>query len=256
MTSPKILIWDIETGYNIVNIFDLLIQGKYIPYTQISQERYIICASFKELGKDKITSLSIADYPEFVDDPSNDRRLVRDMLEVLKGADAIVAHNGDRFDSKRLNTRAVYWGFDPLPNIITIDTLKIAKNHFNFNSNRLDYLGKFLRVGEKIKVDMLPLWTGALEGSKAAIREIVKYNRQDVILLEKVYQKLAPYAPARLNRALFSEDMVCPLCGSENHQKRGFTYSRTGKYQRFQCSDCKHWFQGTTTLIRTGVKSK
>jgi DNA polymerase elongation subunit (family B) len=254
--KPKIIIWDIETGYNVVNIFDLLISSKYIPYSQIAQERYIICASFKELGKDKITTLSISNYPEFSEDPSNDKGLVKDILDYLKDADAIIAHNGDRFDSKRLNTRAVYWGFDPLPNIITIDTLKIAKNHFNFNSNRLDYLGKFLKVGEKIKVDMLPLWTGALNGSKASIREIVKYNRQDVNLLEKVYQKLAPYAPAKLNRALFTDGLCCPLCGSEAAIKDGTRLSRTGLYQRYRCKDCGHPYQGTKTIKQVSLASK
>lgn len=245
--SPKIYLWDIETGYNIVNLFSLFQPGKHIHYSAIEQERYIICGSVKELGKPGVHSYSVD--PNI---PTNDYSVVKWLLQALGDADAIIAHNGDKFDYKYLNTRALYHGLDPLPPVIQIDTLKMARSKFYFNSNRLDYLGQFLGVGEKIHVDQ-KLWAEALVGNSKAISDIVKYNKQDVKLLEQVYLKLAPYCETKLNRALFNDE-VCPLCGSENYENRGYSTNRTGVYQRYQCQDCGKWFQGTKSIHRAEVK--
>lgn len=245
--SPKILLWDLETGFNVMNLFSLFQPGKHIHYSAISQERYIICGSIKELGVNRVESVQVD--PE---DPTNDLLVVEWLLSKISDADAIIAHNGDKFDLKFLNTRALYHRFDPLPPIITIDTLKLAKSKFNFNSNRLDYLGHFLGVGEKIKTDT-SLWTKALQGDAKAINDMVKYNRQDVRLLEAVYLKLAPFCDSKLNRALFDED-VCPLCGSSNYEKRGYTTKETLIYQRYKCIDCGKWFQGVKSIHRAEVK--
>src|SRR5690554_6667888 len=145
MRKPKIYLWDLETGYNIVNVFSLAVNSKYIPYSALQQERYIICGTVEELGYDNIWTYSVDPKR-----PIEDQKVVKGLLSKLSEADAIIAHNGDNFDLKFFNTRAVYHGFDLLPNIISIDTLKIARKHFNFNSNRLDYLAKFLGVGKKV----------------------------------------------------------------------------------------------------------
>lgn len=252
--KPKILLYDIETGYNVVNVFSLITAGKYIPYYSIQQERYIICATVKELGKTGFKSWSVLQKN---DDPRDDKWVVEELWKELSTADAIIAHNGDNFDLKFLNTRAVYHGLGPLPNLISIDTLKIARKNFNFNSNRLDYLAKFLGVGEKIETTE-SLWVDAQAGKKSAVRKMVKYNQRDVEILEKVYLKLAPYETAQLNQASMSEsdDPICPLCGSENLHSRGNRFTRTGVYQRFHCQDCGHWSQGTRTIRNSTIKSK
>jgi len=250
--KPKILLLDLETGFNILKLFSLYQPGKTIPYSAIQQERYIICGSIKEFGKDTVWS-----YHVKPSDPTNDKSVVAMLIKALEDADAVIAHNGDEFDLKYINTRAVYHGLSPLPNIKQIDTLKLARKKFNFNSNRLDYLGQFLKVGKKINAPQ-SLWSDALTGSAEAIDKLLKYNVQDVRLLEEVYKKIAPFCEASLNHALFAEEgeIVCPLCGSESYQKRGFVPSKTGLYQRYQCKECNHWFQGTTTILKTGVKSK
>jgi hypothetical protein len=43
-----------------------------------------------------------------------------------------------------------YMVVDVMPSPKTIDTLKWARKYFNFNSNKLDYIAKYLGVGQKM----------------------------------------------------------------------------------------------------------
>lgn len=253
----NILLWDLETGYNLAVLWGLIQENKYLHYSAIQQERYVICGTIKNLGEDNAKLYRIDDYPEFKKDPTNDRRLVRDIAKHLTKADAIIAHNGDKFDLPYLNSRLIRWGFDPVPPVIQIDTKKMAASVFRFNSNRLDYLAQYLGVGSKAKVSQSD-WVEALKGNRDAITRIADYNVVDVEVLEKVYLRLAPYCVSKLNQGLLTDDgdIVCPLCGSDHVQRRGSRYTRTGEYERYQCQECRHWFQGTRTVRRTGVKSK
>ncbi len=201
----------------------------------------MICAAWKWLNKPRVYSASVLDNPEyFAADPTDDYEVIAKLHEVLSEADAIIAHNGDKFDLKKFNARALYHGFDPISPLVQIDTLKIAKAHFKFTWNALDYLAKYLGVGKKIKTDV-DLWLDCLAGKRSAIKKMVKYNKYDVVILEAVYNILAPYAPSKLNLNLFTDKRVCPHCGTDDMQKRGFRYTRTNKWQRLQCNECYSW---------------
>jgi len=151
-----------------------------------------------------------------------------------------VAHNGDRFDVPWIMGRLVLTNLPPPPPVLTIDTKKIAKSRFMFNSNRLDYLGKYLGVGRKIKTDY-DLWLDAMHGSRKAIEKMVRYNREDVALLERVYIKLRPFVPAKLNMNHWMDGDACPTCGSEDLQSRGIGANAASTYRRLQCMTCGAW---------------
>lgn len=241
MAKPRIIVFDLETSLNILTAFQLLNKNAPLPYKGILQERYIICGSYKILGASKVSSISVLDDPKrFKKSVYDDFHVVKELHKVLSEADAVIAHYGDAFDMKFLNSRVIFHGLKPLPNIIQIDTWKIAKNKFLFNSNRLDYLGQFLKVGEKIHTES-GLWLRCLNGDKSAIKQMVKYNRGDITLLEKVYNKLSPFISSKINYRLFNEVAKCAGCGSENIQYRGYTYTKLGKYKRYQCIDCGQW---------------
>lgn len=242
MRNPKILVWDIETSHTLAAIFSLFKDNT--RHSDIIQEWYIICAAWKWLGDKDTQSVSVLDDPKrFAKNPNDDYHVVKVLHDILSQADAIVHHYGDNFDIKKLNTRLIHYGFDPLPPIVQIDTYKICKSKFKFMSNRLDYVGHYLGVGGKM--DTTPgLWLECLRGVKRAVRDMVAYNKQDVELLEKVYVKLAPFAPTKLNMNHFygdDEDPVCRLCASSHLQKRGFRYSTVSKFQRYQCQECGAW---------------
>jgi hypothetical protein len=132
-----------------------------------------------------------------------------------------------------------------LPPVATIDTKKVAKAKFYFNSNSLDYLGKYLGLGGKISTPK-GLWLKILRGGPEAIKAIqtmVVYNKRDVTLLKDVFLKLRPYIPNYVNRELFG-NQGCPRCGSKKVQSRGTYYAQTRTYRRWQCiGGCKGWFK-------------
>jgi DNA polymerase III epsilon subunit-like protein len=235
--KPRIIAYDIETAHNIVASFSLWNKYGPIPFENIIQEGYIICASWMVLGEGGIQSVSVLDNLERP--ITDDYEVVAKLHEVLSNADAIVAHYGDEFDIKKINARLIYHGFTPLPSIIQIDTKKIAKKKFLLNSYKLDYIAQYLGVGKKMDTPK-GLWLRCLRGDEDSIQQMVRYNRQDVVILVKVYKKLAPFVPPSMSYRAYTDRDVCGNCGSKV-QYRGYAYTKTNKYKRFQCTKCGNW---------------
>ena len=103
--------------------------------------------------------------------------VIKTLHDVLSEADIIIAHNGDKFDSKKFNTRAIAYGLPPIEPKKSVDTLKIARRRFAFTSNKLSYLAKFLGVESK---DESPDWDKVLAGDEQELRYMRQYNRKEV----------------------------------------------------------------------------
>lgn len=205
-------------------------------------ERYIICAGWKWEGEDKVHTVStLDDQKRYKKDPHDDQHVVEKLHSVLSKADVIIHHNGDSFDKRYVDTRILKLDLPALPPVTSIDTYKVAKQKFLFNSNKLDYLGQFLGLGKKVKTTP-GLWMRVMQGDKDAVLEMVEYNKQDVLLLEKVFLKLRPYCASHVNRELYGS-IGCPRCGSNEVQSRGLHRAITKTYQRFCCQDCGGWFR-------------
>jgi hypothetical protein len=241
MSKPRIILWDIETTQNLVAVFQLK-NNDWINPDNIIRERYIVSACWKVLGESKVHSVSVLDDPKlYAKDPHNDLHVVKTLHKVLSEADVIIAHNGDAYDIKFTEARMLIQGLSPLPPLTKIDTLKAARDRFMFNANNLNYLGKVLGCGEKVHTEP-GLWLRVLNGDKNAIKAMVAYNKQDVVLLEKVFLKLQPYIANHINRQLYGE-VGCPRCASHKVQSRGVHRAISNVYQRYQCQDCGGWFR-------------
>ncbi len=252
--SPRILLYDIETSLQPVAVFQLRNQD-WINPDNILAERHLVSIAWKWLGDKKIHTVSLLDDPErFENDPHDDKFVVERFHEILMEADAVVTHNGESFDFKYLKTRMLFHGLPVLPPIASIDTYKVAKSQFNFNSNRLNYIGQFLKLGKKIETSH-GLWLRVLAGDAKAIKEMTTYNKQDVNLLEKVFLKLRPYIPNHINRELFG-GTGCPRCGSTKTQSRGVQHAITRTYQRFCCNGCGGWFRLLKTEKGSATKHR
>ena len=110
-------------------------------------------------------------------------------------------------------------------------------------SNRLAFIAKTLGLGEKLDTGGHLLWTKCLRGDRLAWELMEEYNRQDVILTEQVYEKLAPWSKSHPNFGLYCDDDKprCTVCGSTNLRRKGFAYTTVGQYQRYRCNVCgKH----------------
>lgn len=246
-SKPVVVCWDLETTHNIVAAFDLFSRNP-IPSVNILEEKYIISAAWTEVGSGKIHSVSVLDDPE-----GTDRTIVETLLKLFESVDAMVAHYGDKFDMRFFMSRVIFWGFDPPPPVIQIDTYKIARSKFKFNSNRLDYLGKFLGIGGKAKTEP-GLWLRCLKGERKAIKEMIAYNVQDIDLLEKVYERLSVFVSSKINFNLNSNMVCCSHCGSNKLQYRGTRKTTTRMYSRYQCQSCGHWGSGIVPLKKVDTK--
>lgn len=240
-TAPRVLLYDIETSLQPVAVFGLQ-DNDYINHENILAERHLVSMCWKWLDEDKVHSISLLDDPaRFKNNPHDDYLVTEVAHNVLGQADVIVAHYGDQFDKKYIDTRILYHGLPALPPITSVDTKKIASLKFRFNSNKLDYIARYLGVGQKITTEP-GLWLKVLQGDKKAIQDMVTYNKQDVLILEGVFKKLIPYIPNHINRELFG-GTGCPRCGSTKIQSRGVHRALTNTYQRYQCTSCSGWFR-------------
>ena len=141
-TQRRRLFFDLESSPNIGLFWDAGYK-KNIDYSNIIKERAIICICWK-WEDDK--EIQFAHW----DKNQNDKSLLEKFIKIANEADELIGHNGDRFDLPWIRTRCLYHRIPVFPNYTTLDTLKNARSKFNFNSNKLDYIAKFLGVGEKI----------------------------------------------------------------------------------------------------------
>ena len=169
-----------------------------------------------------------------------------DFVKIMNEADECVAHNGDRFDIKKIRTRCVYHRIPMFPKYRTLDTLKKAKSGFNFNSNRLDYIAKFLGVGAKLEHDGFDMWVECVKGNKEALDKMVKYCDMDIIVLEDVFFTLQNYITNNTNVAVNNGKLkaCCPNCGSEDISlfKNNFTAKGTIK-RLMECNTCDYNYE-------------
>ena len=79
-----------------------------------------------------------------------------------------------------------------------------------------------------------------MAGDKKAWVKMKKYNAQDVVLLEKVYLCLRPWAKSHPNMSMYQEGVACPKCGSSKGFHRGGVYTNaTTQYSVWRCKACR-----------------
>ena len=236
MTTKKIQLWDIEATNLNANF------------------GYILSIAVKDLDEKKVRVYSIADYPRYKKDPTNDKDLVRDAAADLGSAGVWVTWYGARFDVPFVNTRLIGHGLPPMPPVPHIDGWRIAKYKLKMNSNRLASVSGFLNVEEKTPLNG-PIWIKASAGDKKSLDYIVEHNIQDVIVLEQVYHRIRPLITSGPNVSLLQNMEsakgvnACPICASLRLQKRGLTSTATTRKQRYQCQDCGGWSIGKATKV-------
>lgn len=210
----------------------------------VKNPTYMLSFSYKMLGDNKVHCYCLPDFPGYKKNKQDDSKLLEQLWRMMDESDIIVAHNGDKFDIKKTNARFIINGMGPPSPCKSIDTLKIARASFGFDSNKLNDLAKYLNIGGKIPHTGMHLWLGCMNGDPASWKVMRKYNKHDVELLEQVYLKLRPWAKNHPNLNSYSHSIACPTCQSLNTQRRGLDKTLKRTYQRIHCQDCGAWFRG------------
>lgn len=237
-SGPKILVFDIETSPIISYTWGIWDQN--IGLNQIKDDWTILSWGAKWYNP-KDSTILYQDNRK-AKNVRNDKNLLKGIWKLLDKADIVITQNGKQFDQKKLNARFVLHGMQPPSSYKHIDTLQLAKKHFGFTSNKLEYMAdKLCTKYKKLKHDKFPgfeLWRECLSGNLKAWKEMEKYNKHDVLSLEELYSKLQPWDMAINFNVYYSDTASRCNCGSKSFRRNGYFYSAVGKYQRFRCSEC------------------
>lgn len=244
--TPRILTLDIETAPLKVYAWGLWDQQTGV--NQIDTEWSILAVCAKWLDQKKPM------YADCRGEPLNDIKLLEWTHTLLDEADIVVTQNGLGFDVKKLNARFVAEGFLPYAPVRHIDTKLVAKKHFGFTSNRLEWMGKHVAKRAKSEHKKFPgfeLWSECLKDNFDAWKEMEKYNKQDVLSTEALYLKMRPWVEGHPNVAAYiiGAKPACPKCGSEHLQMRGTATTQFGRYTRYQCMECGGWSRASRTQM-------
>jgi len=231
----RILLLDIETSPLLVDAWQLY--DVNVSLNQIRDSARMLCFAAKWHGEKKMYFASEHDMGH------------REMVEYTHGflelADAVVTYNGDQFDLKHIHREFLLAGLTPPAPYKSIDLLKVVRQQFRFPSNSLAYVSKALGIGAKAKHEGHELWVKCMAGDEDAWKRMRRYNIQDVKLLESLYDQLRPWIKGHPHHGLYGAEGDCPNCGGGPLQRRGFSMTGVGRFQRFQCQGCGTWSRGT-----------
>lgn len=235
------MFFDLETSPNI-GFFWSAGYKINVDYTNIIREREIICICYKWEGERKVHSLQW-------DGKQSDKKMLIDFMQVMKDADEMIGHNGDKFDLAWIRTRCLFHRIPMFPTYRTIDTLKAARSKFRFNSNRLNYIADYLGVGNKHHTTF-DLWRKiVLDKCDTSMKKMVAYCKQDVKLLERVFVEIAPHLEPKMHHGALMDGNdrgSCPHCGSVNLHKKRIRSTPTGLLKAdYECNGCKKYHTKT-----------
>jgi len=242
-SEPKVLLLDLETSPMIAYSWGPKWETSLIEILEQSQ---ILSYSVKWLGGKHITKGQI-DFKGYKKNVLDDEKLAEELNELLNIADIVISQNGNAFDLKVLRSRFMVHNLTPPSPSKLIDTFLEAKKNLRLPSYKLDDICDYFNIGRKIKTDF-SLWKGCMKGDKKSWKKLKRYNKMDVLLLEKLYLKIKPYMKTHPNYGVYMEGNVCPRCGSKKLHKRGFAVTLTRKYRRLHCQNCGGWSRSVQSV--------
>jgi DNA polymerase elongation subunit (family B) len=236
-SKPRILFIDIETAPHTGYFWALFKQN--IALSQIKETGRTLCLAWRWMGSGKGTG--------YVSELDGREAMLTKAHELLSEADIVVTYNGDKFDVPTLNKEFIETGRSPPAPHKSVDLYKTAKRKFRFASNKMDHLAKRLGLPVKVRHQGFELWVQCMAGEPKAWSKMERYNKRDVVILEKLYERMLPWIVNHPNVTLYQNDAAgtakpaCPNCGSKKVQARGTTITRSVVYKRFHCTSCWTW---------------
>ena len=242
MTAPRILIYDVETTPNLGWTW-----GKWQQNVmRFKQHWHVLTVSWKWRGEKKVYVEGLDDYVNYKPGSTDDSALAWLLHDLFEEADIAITHNGNAFDQPKARTRMSVHHIPPPSPFKEIDTLKVARKHFAFTSNSLEDLCQQLGLDLKGKPG-IDTWFGCMEGDPKAWARMKRYNRNDVVILEQLYDRFLPWIDGHPNLALMSDKPDgCPRCGGTSLKSWGWRYYQVSKRRRFRCTECHAFCYGRT----------
>lgn len=250
----KILTFDIETAPITAYTWGLYDQN--IGLSQIKTDWHLLAWAAKWHNSSKVLYMD----NRHSKDVTNDKWIVQGLANLLEEADVVIAQNGDKFDIKKFNARAVIHGLKPVSHFRSTDTLKESRKVFSFTSHSLEYMSDRLNTKyKKLKHEKYPgfeLWKAILNGDPKAWIEMEKYCKHDVLATEELYTKIQGWIKTQNLATYFDDAAIRCRCGSQDIIKKGFVYTDTGKFQGYKCLACGKRPKGGINLLSKEKKDR
>jgi DNA polymerase elongation subunit (family B) len=233
---PKILLFDIETAPAEVYTFQFWKTN--VRHDQIKKDWFVLSWAAKWLYSSDIMS-DIVTPKEAIE--GDDKRVLKGIWKLFEEADVVIAHNGDRFDIRKLNSRFFINKMKPTSPYRSIDTLTQSRKIFAHSSHRLDHISYLVSKKNKLDTDF-QLWVDCVNGKQESLDYMLKYNREDTLILEEVFVEMAPWMRAAPNMALYiqCEEPICGslACGSNDLTLCGEYTTNVARYDAYRCNTC------------------
>ena len=237
----KRLFYDIETSFCKGHFWRPGYNQRIGP-EQITDYAKIISAHWKWEGEDKVHHIHWGLNKQC------DKKIVQTLIKEFDKADEIVTHNGKKFDTPWVRTRAIFHKISMRPDYNEVDTYKIVKSYLNLPSNSLKEVCRYYGLTAKIDPGGLSTWRDVVfKKSEEALNHMLFYGDGDVVSLEEVFQLLRPYVKPNMH---YHSDYIaiglgksvpskffCPECGRlGRHRKRYATLAGTIRHY-MSCSN-------------------
>src|SRR5688572_19872344 len=247
--SARILLLDIETAPG--EYYSWSRDPQYLSPEMMIKDWSILCWSAKWLFEPDIMGQSVKPKEAI---NRTEESILEEIWKLMDEASVIVTQNGIKFDIKRLNTKFIKHGYNPPSHYLCIDTLKVARERFNFTYNSLEELGReLLGLKEgKIKMNMAD-WKMCVTGNQEHLDKMLTYCKNDVApLLEDVYLRERPWITGHPNLNLFTDhdSDVCPKCESAELAWNTQYTTPQGVWEGFRCNSCGALGRGLGKLHR------
>lgn len=243
----RVLTIDIENRPNLAYVWGLFDQN--VGITQLVEPAETISFAAKWHGEKKIH------FASTFHDGKEEMLIAAHNL--LSEADVVVGYNSKGFDMKHLNREFVLAGMEPPAPYAQVDLLLVVRRQFKFTSNKLDYVAQALGLGGKTSHSGFQLWVDCMAGKQKAWDLMKKYNKQDVVITEKLYNKVLPWIPNHPAVGLYNGELEdsCPNCGGTNLSPQGKAYTAISVFQRYQCDDCGKWSRSNKRIDSTNTRT-
>lgn len=245
---PKILTIDIETAPIKAYVWSIWQQN--VGLNQIDTDWYILSFTAKWQHEDEIIYMDKRDSY----DDEDDSGMLQVIWELLDTADVVQGQNSQKFDMKKINARFIQQGFKPPSHYKQVDSMLIAKRHFGFTSNRLEYLTDKLCTKYKKQKHKdfsgFELWNECLKGNQDAWFSMESYNKYDVLSTEELIHKLRPWANNYPNINVYNDEVSTSCsCGHDDWEHIGYHYTNLSKFDKFRCTNCYATQRGRVNLL-------
>lgn len=232
--TPKILHVDIETAPATAYVWKLYDEN--ISLEQLLTPGRMICWAAKwHRGA-----------MHAADERGGTKQMLKPLHALLTEADAVVTFNGDKFDLPKVNGEFLAAGMPPVQPTPSIDLRRTTK-HLGYISGKLQFLSGHLKIGQKVDTGGFKLWRDVMEGDPKAWDKMVRYNKHDVVLLERLYTTILPYI--KNHPAIYRGHGTCRACGSKKLHSRGERFTKAFAIERLHCPRCNSWSDGARRKV-------